>query len=137
VNPDGSNVDRITDYGSGDIVDLSQVLSVAAGTNIATGGYVRVTSGGLIQVDLDGGGNSWVTMSLINNGGAVTFKYVSGGSAATASVSRTSVSSASMLAMSSDLGGSTGQHDMHGAGGEHVMQVADLLLGPDLYPQLF
>lgn len=88
TDPGAANIDRITDYGSGDIVDLSQILSVAAGTNVASGGYVRVTTSGLIQVDSDGGGNNWVTLSQINNGGAVTVRYLSGGVATIQSLSR-------------------------------------------------
>ena len=88
TNPGPANIDRIADYGSGDIVDLTQLLSVAAGTNVAAGQFVRVTTSGLIQVDLDGGGNNWVTLSHINNGGAVTVRYLAGGVATSQSVSR-------------------------------------------------
>ena len=34
-----------------------------------------------VQVDLDGGANSWVTLSSINATGAVTLRYLSGGAA--------------------------------------------------------
>ena len=44
-----------------------------------SGGYLRVTSSGLVQVDLDGGGDEWVTLTSINGGGAVTVRYASGG----------------------------------------------------------
>ena len=40
------------------------------------------------EVDMNGGGNDWVTLSTINGSGAVTVKYLSGGSAATLSVAR-------------------------------------------------
>ncbi|HXG81292.1 MAG TPA: SGNH/GDSL hydrolase family protein, partial [Sphingomicrobium sp.] len=93
------NIDRITDYGSGDVVDISQILSVAAGINVVSGGYVRVTTTGLIQVDLDGGGNNWTTLSEINNGGAVTIRYLSGGIPTNLSLSR--VSAGSSLAIAS------------------------------------
>ena len=88
TNPGAANIDRITDYASGDVVDLSQILSVAAGTNVVAGQYARVTTAGLIQVDLDGGGNNWVTLSQINSGGAVSVRYLSGGVATTLSLSR-------------------------------------------------
>jgi len=81
-------VDRIMDYGSGDVVDLSQVLNLGAGANPVTGGYLRVTTSGLIQVDLDGGGDNWATLSSINGTGAVTVRYLSGGSASSAYLSR-------------------------------------------------
>ncbi|HEX6742532.1 MAG TPA: hypothetical protein VF079_12150, partial [Sphingomicrobium sp.] len=83
---DGSEVDRITDYGKGDVVDVTQVLSLAAGVNPVTAGYLRVTSDGLIQVDPDGGGNDWVTLSTINGSASVSLRYLSGGSATTVSV---------------------------------------------------
>lgn len=82
------NVDRITDYAKGEIVDVTQILKVAAGTNVVTGGYVRVTTGGLIQVDVDGGGNNWVTLSTVNGTGAVTIRYLSGGTATSLAVTR-------------------------------------------------
>ncbi|MDP9422644.1 MAG: SGNH/GDSL hydrolase family protein [Pseudomonadota bacterium] len=84
-----SSIDRISDYAKGEIVDVTKVLSVAAGTNLASGGYLRVTKDGLIQVDADGGGDEWATLSTINGSSAVTFRYLSGGSATTAILSRT------------------------------------------------
>ncbi|HEX6072520.1 MAG TPA: hypothetical protein VFY95_05890, partial [Sphingomicrobium sp.] len=82
------NVDAITDYGKGDVVDIRQILSVAASTDVISGGYVRVTTSGLIQVDLNGGGDNWVTLSTVNGNGAVTVRYLSGGVAANVSVAR-------------------------------------------------
>ncbi|MGH6706569.1 MAG: hypothetical protein ACREB1_07150, partial [Sphingomicrobium sp.] len=93
TDPGAANIDRITDYGSGDAIDITQVLGVAPGTNVAGGGYLRVTTSGLVQVDVDGGGNNWVTLSTINNGGAVSFRYLSGGAQTTVSVSRTAANS--------------------------------------------
>ena len=89
AQPDGSQLDRIMDYGRGDIVDVSQVLSVASSVNVLSGGYLRVTSGGLIQVDLDGGGNDWITLGSVNGTGAVSVRYLSGGAAKDISVDRT------------------------------------------------
>lgn len=90
TSPGAANVDRISDYGSGDVVDITQILNVSPGTNIITGGHVRVTTNGQIQVDLDGGGNDWVTLSTINNGGSVTLRYLSGGVVTSVAVSRAS-----------------------------------------------
>ena len=98
TSPGAANIDRITDYGSGDIVDVSQILGVAAGTNVIAGQYLRVTSSGLVQVDLDGGGNNWVTLSTINNGGAVTVRYLSGGVATNVSVARVAETSSAASA---------------------------------------
>lgn len=89
------NVDRITDYGKGDVVDVTQILNVAAGTNVISGGYLRVTSSGLIQVDLDGGGDEWATLSTINGSTAVSLRYLSDGAVATVSVFRVSDATAS------------------------------------------
>ena len=100
TNPGSANIDKITDYGTGDLVDISQILSVAIGTNVVGGGYVRVTSGGLVQVDVDGGANGWVTLSQINNGGAVAVRYLSAGIATDISVPRVSATSASVMASS-------------------------------------
>ena len=64
------HVDAITDYARGDIVDVTQILSLAAGANPVTGGYLRVTTGGQIQVDVNGGGDAWTTLSTVNGSGA-------------------------------------------------------------------
>ncbi|HET9353629.1 MAG TPA: calcium-binding protein, partial [Sphingomicrobium sp.] len=84
----GIGIDRISDYAKGEIVDVTRLLSVAAGTNVATAGYLRVTREGQIQLDADGGADEWVTLSTINGTSAVTFRYLSGGSATTVSLSR-------------------------------------------------
>ena len=73
------NIDTIVDYGSGDVIDITQILSVAGSVNVITGGYLRVTTTGLVQVDLNGGGDNWVTVSNINTGVTPTIKYLSGG----------------------------------------------------------
>ena len=88
------NTDTITDYGKGDLVDVTQILNVAAGTNVLSGGYLRVTTSGLIQVDLDGGGDHWTTLSTINGSGAVSLRYLSNGTATTVSAARVSDASA-------------------------------------------
>ena len=88
TSPGTANIDAIKDYAAGDIVDITQVLGVASGTNVVGGGYLRVTTSGLIQVDLNGGGNEWITLSTINGTGSVTLRYLSGGAATNLSVSR-------------------------------------------------
>ena len=95
TNPGAANIDRITDYSLGEIVDITQILNVASGTNMVSGGFARVTTSGLIQVDLDGGGNNWVTLSSINGSGAVTLRYLAGGVATNLSMSRVAASTAS------------------------------------------
>ena len=88
INPGAGHIDSITDYAAGEVVDITQILSVTAGTNVLSAGYLRVTTSGFIQVDMNGGGNDWVTLSTISGSSAVTIKYLSGGSAATLSLSR-------------------------------------------------
>lgn len=88
LSPGAANIDSITDYAAGEVVDITQILNVAAGTNVVGGGYLRITTSGLIQVDLDGGGDNWVTLSTINGSGSVSVKYLSATSAATVSVAR-------------------------------------------------
>jgi phospholipase/lecithinase/hemolysin len=89
LGSDLTSVDSIADYIKGEIVDVTQALSVAAGANVAAGGYLRVTNSGLIQVDADGGGDEWVTLASIYGSGSVIFRYLSGGAATTVTLPRT------------------------------------------------
>ena len=93
TSPGAANIDRITDYGTGDVVDVTQILNVAAGTNVVAGGYLRVTTSGLVQVDFDGGGDDWVTLSTINGNGAVAVRYLSGNTVANVTVARVATNS--------------------------------------------
>ena len=89
TSPGPANIDTIVDYASGDVIDITQILSVNAGTNVITGGFVRVTTTGLVQVDTNGatGGQTWVTLSNVNTGaGPYAITYVSGGVATTVNV---------------------------------------------------
>ncbi|MFL6747108.1 MAG: SGNH/GDSL hydrolase family protein [Sphingomicrobium sp.] len=119
-SPGAANIDRITDYGLGDVVDISQILGVASGTNIMSGGFARVTKTGLIQVDLDGGGNNWVTLSNINGNGAVTIRYLSGGVATDLSMSRVAASNDSISAAANGL---TGWQDLGHIGDANLHQL--------------
>ena len=79
--------DIIQDYAAGDIVDITQILSVPGIVDPIAGGYLRVTTTGLVQVDLNGGNNSWVTVSSINTGvSPVAIRYVDGGTVTTVNV---------------------------------------------------
>jgi VCBS repeat-containing protein len=89
ITPPLFDADTITDYnGSGsDTIDVSRILSVASGTDVASAGYLRITTTGLLQVDMDGGGDSWVTIAHVNTGPAsYSITYLSGGAAATVSL---------------------------------------------------
>ncbi|MFL6852967.1 MAG: SGNH/GDSL hydrolase family protein [Sphingomicrobium sp.] len=119
-SPGAANIDRITDYGLGDVVDISQILGVASGTNILSGGFARVTKTGLIQVDMDGGGNNWATLSTINGNGAVTIRYLSGGVATDLSMSRVAASNDSISAAANGL---TGWQDLGHIGDANLHQL--------------
>ena len=92
TNPGSANIDRI-DGERGEIAHITQILGVAAGNNVISGDISGVTAG-LIQVDLDGGGNNWVTLSTINGSASVSMRYLSGGGATNVSVVRTNAGSA-------------------------------------------
>jgi len=95
-----SAADRIMDYSRGETIDLTGVLSVPYGVDVALGGYLRVTTGGLIQVDTDGGGDQWATVATINSAkGSVTFSYLSSGTPTSVSLNRVNVGSTSATAM--------------------------------------
>ena len=107
---ESGSVDRIMDYGKGDVVDVSLVLNVASGVDALAGGYLRVTTGGLIQVDVDGGANSWVTLGTVNGSGSVWVKYSSGGTGTTVIANRVADSSAMAFASAE---GSLPTDDIH------------------------
>ncbi|HEX6072762.1 MAG TPA: DUF5801 repeats-in-toxin domain-containing protein [Sphingomicrobium sp.] len=87
------NVDIIQDYAAGDVIDITQILNVAAGTDIVADGFVRIsTTTGAIQVDIDGSagsGATWVTVATMNTGVTPTIRYLENGSAATDTVTPT------------------------------------------------
>ena len=126
---ESGSVDRIMDYAKGDIVDVSAVLNLASGVDALGGGYLRVTTAGLVQVDIDGGGNGWVTLGTVNGTGSVWVKYSSGGSGTTVIANRVADSSAMILAWSAD----TNSKFASATGGEtwanqHSMPLDDLHL---------
>ncbi|WP_432288653.1 tandem-95 repeat protein (plasmid) [Aminobacter sp. BA135] len=73
----GAINDVITDFnpGQGDQIDLSELLSgIAPGTNLETSGYVSIVQNGAnaeLQVDVDGGGNNFQTVAVLENYTAV------------------------------------------------------------------
>ena len=87
-----SNIDTITDYshsaGNLDLINITQVLSVAASTNVIAGGFLRVTTTGLVQIDTSGGGDNWQTVGNFNVAAGLTYniQYLSGGIATTVTV---------------------------------------------------
>jgi len=73
----GAINDVITDFnpGQGDQIDLSELLSgIAPGTDLETTGYVSIVQNGAnaeLQVDVDGGGNNFQTVAVLENYTAV------------------------------------------------------------------
>ena len=90
------NIATIADYAAGEVVDITQILAVANGTDVTAGGYLKVTSSGQLQVDVNGGGDNFVTVGNVSGSGAVTIRYLAGGSATDLSVARSASQSASM-----------------------------------------
>ena len=128
--PGSANIDTITDYAKGDIVDVSQVISVGAGVNVLTGGFVRVTKDGLIQVDVNGGGDQWTTLSTINGNGAVTVRYLSSGAMTTVSVSR--IAASTTVVTSAALAGA----GMTALGGESAGEFALVSASTSTFPSI-
>lgn len=85
---DPTAADAVADYGRGDIIDVSSILIVADGTVIDGGGFARITSAGELQVDVDGGGDDWFTLSSVSGTGNVTIRYMSGDSQTELSIPR-------------------------------------------------
>lgn len=122
---ESGSVDRVMDYGKGDVVDVSLVLNLAPGVDAVAGGYLRVTTGGLVQVDVDGGANSWVTLGTVNGSGSVWLKYSSGGSGTTIIANRVADSSAMAFASTEVSKLSLADQGESGAR-QHPLQLDDL-----------
>jgi Ca2+-binding RTX toxin-like protein len=95
-------VATIGDYAAGEIVNITQYLSVANGTNLTTGGYVRITAAGQLQIDSNGGGDAYVTIANIPGSTAVTIRYLAGGVATNVSVSRSASQDSPITKMAGD-----------------------------------
>jgi hypothetical protein len=68
----GSGTDTIGDYAAGEIIDLSKLVT----WNGTTSGYVRLQANGDLQIDVDGGGNSFMTVAKITTAGVdATVRY--------------------------------------------------------------
>ena len=46
--------DTIANYVAGEIIDITQILSVTTATNVVGSGFLRLTTAGDLQVDLTG-----------------------------------------------------------------------------------
>jgi len=62
VLTDASSFDTITDYAAGEIIDITTLLTTAGSPS----GFVRFTASGDIEIDADGGGNSYVKVAHIS-----------------------------------------------------------------------
>ncbi|WP_283938136.1 Ig-like domain-containing protein, partial [Sphingomonas brevis] len=135
INSPAGSVDSILDYsnvaGNADTIDVTELLSVTAGTNVITGGFLRVTTTGLIQVDANGsavGGQVWTTVGNVNTGaGPYAITYLSGGAATTVNVN--AVAPPIALDLDGDgqvsfLGTDAGAHFDYGGGAVATAWVA-------------
>ncbi|HEX6740182.1 MAG TPA: hypothetical protein VF079_00095, partial [Sphingomicrobium sp.] len=93
----------VGDYAAGDVVDISQYLSVANGTDVVAGGYVKIV-GAQLMVDLNGGGDGFVTVGNVSGSGSVTIRYQSGGSPTDVGVARSAGQTEAIVAKTA-LGG--------------------------------
>jgi hypothetical protein len=84
VLTDAASIDTITDYQAGEIIDITALLTAAGPLS----GFVRLTAGGDLQLDADGGGNGYTTIAHINASGVnATVTYSTGpGATATATI---------------------------------------------------
>jgi serralysin len=119
------NVASIGDYAAGEVVDITEILGLTAGTDPVAGGYLKVV-GGQLQVDANGGGDSWTTIANVSGTAAVTVRYLSGGSATQLTISR-SASQATMAAVVAAAGMTAipaAAKETDGTGGEQVSGFA-------------
>ena len=87
VLTNAAGVSMIADYSAGDVVDVTQYLDVAGGTDLVAGGYVKIL-GAQLQVDANGGADNFVTIANVSGSGAVALRYIAGGNLADVSVAR-------------------------------------------------
>lgn len=79
-----AQVDVITDYAPGEIIDLTGVLNLASNLDAVSGGYLRYTTTGALQVDATGGGDGWITVAQTSTPAAsATVRYQSGSTTTT------------------------------------------------------
>jgi hypothetical protein len=96
-------VATIADYAALEVVDITQLLSVAGGTDLVGGGYVRVTAAGQLQVDTNGGSDAFVTLANVSGSSPVTIRYLAGGAATDLTVSRSASMSMAMAAAAAGI----------------------------------
>jgi len=111
VLTNAAGVSTIADYSAGDVVDVTQYLNVAGGTDLVAGGYVKIV-GTQLQVDVNGGADSFVTIANVSGSGAVAVRYIAGGNLADVSVSR---SASQEPASAAKLSATTEPVDAHAA----------------------
>ena len=115
------NVATLADYSAGDVVDVTQLLGVATGTDVVAGGYVKIV-GTQLQIDVDGGADNFATVADVSGTGAVAIRYVSGGNATDLSLSRSAGQTTMATAMAvaaagmAELVPAEGKDDSDGSG---------------------
>ena len=86
VLTDARSFDTLTDYEEGEVIDLTSIFTRSGSLD----GFVRLTAAGELQIDVNGGGNSYVTVAHILTADAdATITYSTGpGTTATAVIAR-------------------------------------------------
>ncbi|HEX6603527.1 MAG TPA: cadherin-like domain-containing protein, partial [Sphingomicrobium sp.] len=74
------NADTIVGYTAGEVIDITEILTTAGSLS----GVVRLLANGDLQVDLNGGGDSYVTIAHLTAGVNATIKYITSGTTTTA-----------------------------------------------------
>ena len=78
----GTQTDSITDYAAGEVINITQLLN----TGGSLSGFVRLTAAGQLQVDVNGGGNGFVTVATLAAGVNATIAYANGATTASATI---------------------------------------------------
>jgi hypothetical protein len=77
-----ANADTIVGYTAGEVVDITEILTTAGSLS----GVVRLLANGDLQVDLNGGGDGFVTIAHLTAGVNATIKYNTGPGTTTTAV---------------------------------------------------
>jgi hypothetical protein len=97
VLTDTASSDSITDYASGEIIDITSLVTTAGSLS----GFVRLTAAGQLLVDTNGGGDGYVTVATLTASVNATVRYSTGSGIATAVI----VSGAPPIALDLDSDG--------------------------------
>ena len=78
----GTQTDSITDYAAGEVINIAQLLN----TGGSLSGFVRLTAAGQLQVDVNGGGDGFITVATLAAGVNAAIAYSNGTTTASATI---------------------------------------------------